>query len=202
MVKSKKASKKIEFRGQIGHVVFAIVALMLGGATAMAQSDSDPATDATLATLEVNCGDLVPGYSPRKSRFAVHVPYTVEQVTITATAKQAGATVVGAGEPLAVAVGRNMLPVVVTAPDGKTQQTYIVKVIREQPTVDWTRVLDHAPFPARDSAGEIEHDGYMWLLGGYIPKVIGDIWRSRDGIEWEHVADLPTDSGVNIPPIV
>jgi hypothetical protein len=188
----------------MGHrilVVAALLAAMGGGRHAMGQGEVDPATDATLASLETEAGDLTPLYSPKKDRFALYVAHSVDRVTLTAAPSQPGATVTGAGEPLPLVVGRNMLPIVVTAPDGQTQRTYTVKVIREQPTLDWRRVLEHAPWPGRDSAGEIVHDGYMWLLGGYIPQVIGDIWRSRDGIEWQHVGDLPSESGVNIPPI-
>jgi len=57
----------------------------------------------------------------------------------------------------------------------------------------WENVLKHAPWTARDSAGEVVFHGKMWLLGGWTIDADGrfrrlnDIWNSEDGVSWNLV---------------
>ncbi len=161
-----------------------MIILALLGSTLMAQSD------ASLKTLTVSHGELTPGFSPKRLQYAVQVPHRVTELTYTAQ------PTIGEQE-VALNVGRTLVNIEVVA--GETKKTYVLKVLREQPTVDWTRVLDKAPWPARDSAGELVFKDRMWLLGGYLPKVVGDVWSSADGKAWERAGDVPSDAGVNIP---
>jgi len=39
----------------------------------------------------------------------------------------------------------------------------------------------------------------MWLIGGYLPEVVGDVWSSPDGVDWERMGEIPDPSGVDIP---
>lgn len=68
-----------------------------------------------------------------------------------------------------------------------------------QPAIDWTQVLEHAPFPPRDSAGELVFQDRLWILGGYLPSLNDDVWSSADGIEWRHEGAIGTKNGINIP---
>jgi hypothetical protein len=164
--------------------------------------------DASLRALSVSSGEMVPQFSPGRTRVAVRVPNAVSTIEIgaAATDPQASISVNGAAAQIGqvtttvvLAVGRNLFPVVLTARDGKTTRDYTLKVLRDVATPDWTRVLEKAPFPSRDSAGEVVFNNRMWLLGGYLPKVSGDIWSTPDGIAWEQAGVLPASSGINIP---
>lgn len=45
---------------------------------------------------------------------------------------------------------------------------------------------------ARDSQGEVVHDGYMWIFGGWYNSYESpprDVWKSSDGKKWELVTD-------------
>jgi hypothetical protein len=86
--------------------------------------------DATLANLGVSAGTLSPAFNANTTSYAVTVPYSVESITITATANDAKAAVSGTGVK-ALNVGVNNFTVVVTAEDG-TKKTYTVNVTREQ----------------------------------------------------------------------
>jgi hypothetical protein len=74
-----------------------------------------------------------------------------------------------------------------------------VKVIRDYPTPSWVKVRDECPWTPRDSAGELVFKDRMWLLGGYIPELINDVWSSADGSNWTKAGSVPCESGINIP---
>jgi len=63
----------------------------------------------------------------------------------------------------------------------------------------WVCRTDHAAWSARDSAGAVVHDGRMWLLGGYTPARVNDVWRSADGVTWECVTPSAPWEGRNLP---
>ncbi len=73
----------------------------------------------------------------------------------------------------------------------------------QSPPLTWVRVTEHAPWQARDSAGEVTFNGRLWLLGGWFSSMLPcprDVWSSADGVNWDLVtpeapwahADLPT----------
>lgn len=175
---------------------------------AMTQAQETKSSDATLKMLETSPGKMI-AFSPTRPRgAALQVNHITDTIQVIATAKHPGATIVingvaaqsgKASKPVPVGVGRSVVTVDVTAEDGKSKQAYEIKVLREQPTVNWKQQLVNAPWPARDSAGELVFNDRMWLFGGYLPKVVGDIWHSEDGIQWERAGDVPTEAGINIP---
>lgn len=175
----------------------------------MAQAGEGEANDADawLKSLSVSRGDLVPAFTAKRPQImAVQLPHGIESIEITVTANDPrgvirvnGEVMTGGKVSAPVAVGRTLIPVQVTAADGTTQQTYTIKTLREQPMANWRQVLRQAPWPGRDSAGELVFNDRMWILGGYIPKVIGDVWSSPDGVEWTYMGEVPTEAGINIP---
>ena len=83
---------------------------------------------------------------------------------------------------------------------GQDGKPYSIRIKRYLPTPGWQLVNPKAPFAPRDSAGELYFNNKLWILGGYIPKVIPDIWCSSDGgVTWEQKPDLPNPTGINIP---
>ncbi len=48
----------------------------------------------------------------------------------------------------------------------------------------WVLKMARAPWGTRDSAGELVYNGKMWLLGGFTPKRVNDVWSSTDGEKW------------------
>lgn len=54
-------------------------------------------------------------------------------------------------------------------------------------------ILENAYWAGRTGAGYVYADGYMYMSGGLIannPNVrLKDVWRSKDGIEWEQMTD-------------
>lgn len=160
-----------------------------------------------LISLSVSAGELIPPLSDGRTAFAVHLPHSVSCLEIVAEAREPKAILRVNGQPgatktistsLTLAPGRNAVHITVTAPDDTTQ-TYSVNVVRAYPTVNWERVLEHGPFPERDSAGELVFNDQLWLLGGYLPQLTDDVWKSSDGVHWEQAASVGTPNGVNIP---
>lgn len=165
-------------------------------------------TDAHLKELKPSRGDMVPGFWGDRTEFAVVLPASAETIALIATTRDAAAkfTVDGkpaeSGKPSAsvqLGYGMNHVPIEVTAADGVTKKTYTFKVTRAHATPNWVRLRETSVWKPRDSAGEVVHDGKMWMFGGYLPELVGDVWNSTDGIEWIKVGDLPNPAGVNIP---
>lgn len=64
---------------------------------------------------------------------------------------------------------------------------------------NWSCVCAHVPWAPRALHHTVAHDGFIWVMGGQT-KMIGfetvpperfhrDVWRSRDGVNWEQVTD-------------
>jgi len=62
----------------------------------------------------------------------------------------------------------------------------------------WTRETEHAPWAPRAGAAAVVKDGYIYLLGGEdgfictpqtprCPPYYNDVWRTRNGRDWEQV---------------
>ena len=84
-----------------------------------------------LLQLTVNPGELVPAFSSFRTGYTVHVPESVEVITVSATAATAGATVTGTGNHR-LAMGTNTIRVTVTAPDRSASKAYTLTVNRSQ----------------------------------------------------------------------
>jgi hypothetical protein len=83
--------------------------------------------------------------------------------------------------------------------------TFFNDVWRSRDGVEWERMTEAAPWAGRSGLRAISFDGWIWIFGGSRnddSAVIGaqgpareyfnDVWRSRDGSEWEQVtADAP-----------
>ncbi|MDS1137542.1 beta strand repeat-containing protein, partial [Nitratireductor indicus] len=99
--------------------------------------------NASLAGLAPSIGTLDPAFDGATFGYAVAVANSVASLTLTPTADDANATItvdgtaVASGSPsqsLALTVGATAIPVVVTAQDGTTVQTYTVTVTRAAST--------------------------------------------------------------------
>ncbi len=101
--------------------------------------------------------------------------------------------------PILVEVGLNVVPLEIISADGSRRTPYTLRIVRSHPLPNWVRETGGAPWTPRDSAGELVFKNRMWLLGGYLPKVVGDVWSSGDGRAWERAGEVPDASGVNIP---
>jgi hypothetical protein len=178
----------------------------VGGHSLEKQTRSD---NATLSKLQTTANSKVLAAAfPDPADYEMLVPSTRETVEIAATTADPKATLTINGMPaqsgvtcmpLPLEYGMNRFDILVTAEDGQTQRHHLLKVIRGYPTPNWVRKLEHAPFVPRDSSGELTFKGRMWIFGGYIPELISDVWASSDGVNWEHVGDIPDDSGINVP---
>ena len=75
------------------------------------------------------------------------------------------------------------------------QGHYHNDVWRSRNGIDWERVNDQVPWGPRVLHYTVVHDGWIWIMGGQTIPQIGpapevfhhDIWRSRNGIDWELV---------------
>ncbi|MDR1060206.1 MAG: cadherin-like beta sandwich domain-containing protein [Clostridiales bacterium] len=92
-------------------------------------------SDASLASLTVSVGTLLPAFAPDIASYAVSVGYPDDSIVITAVAADPKATVSGGGEK-SLAVGQNPFEIVVTAEDGSTTMVYAVVVTRAPYTDD------------------------------------------------------------------
>ena len=100
---------------------------------------------------------------------------------------------------LTLKVGANRFKGQIIAADGVTSAAFDFTIIRGQAQPQWEKILEHAPWAARDSAGELVFKNRMWLLGGYTPSLANDVWSSSDGKAWTREGDVPTDAGIDIP---
>lgn len=165
-------------------------------------------SDATLKILNVSPGTPTPGLWGTRTSFAVVLPHREASIRVIAEANDPSAVVrIGEmvikpsvpSEPIPLQVGRTALVLVVTAADGTTRKEYTVKVTRGVETPTWKCLAETAPFAPRDSAGQIVFNNRMWIIGGYLPHLVSDVWASDDGTKWSHVGDVPDEAGVNIP---
>ena len=75
-------------------------------------------------------------------------------------------------------------------PTTKTRQFYN-DVWKSADGVHWTRVLEKAPWPARQYHDVAVHEGRLWVLEGYSGANRNDVWHSGDGVAWHEVKDTP-----------
>lgn len=66
----------------------------------------------------------------------------------------------------------------------------------------WELKTGNAAWSRRDSAGKLVYDGRMWLLGGYTPKRVNDVWFSKDGLCWKRATKAAAWGERNLPSCV
>ncbi|HWR60900.1 MAG TPA: FG-GAP-like repeat-containing protein [Clostridia bacterium] len=108
---------------------------------AIADNDfpDDPSDDASLKSLEISQGTLIPGFDPVVTEYNVKVNNSIGSITITPTASESHGTITVNGTavassttsyPITLSVGKNTINVKVTAQDGVTTETYVIDVVR------------------------------------------------------------------------
>jgi hypothetical protein len=107
-------------------------------------------TDATLSGITLSAGTLSPSFASGTDTYTASVANGVDTMTVTPTTTNGNATVTvngtTAATPVNLSVGDTAIPVVVTAQDGTTQQTYTITVTRAAaPTATPTATPTAAP---------------------------------------------------------
>ncbi len=87
--------------------------------------------NASLSSLNIAPGKLVPEFNPDAIGYIVSVDNSITSILITGEADDDGANISGLGFH-ALEQGNNIVNIVVTAPDGITSQTYTVVVTRNE----------------------------------------------------------------------
>lgn len=94
-------------------------------------------TDASLSALKISAGSLSPKFSASQKSYEVIVENSVSSMKVTPTAKDSNSTVTVNGktgaQKVSLKVGYNTIKVKVTSEDGKSTNTYTIKVTRVVP---------------------------------------------------------------------
>jgi formylglycine-generating enzyme required for sulfatase activity len=94
-------------------------------------------TDARLSAISLSDGNLAPVFAAGTTNYAVALPYASATVTVGATKADAKAKlVISMAQPMALAVGENVVTLTVTAEDGKTKRTYALTLTRAAANAD------------------------------------------------------------------
>jgi len=95
------------------------------------RAGEDVSTDATLSNLTADVGALSPSFSPNVTSYNITVDGGF--IVLTPTKANAGATISGDWVPEGnlVGYGTTVINIIVTAADGATKKTYIVRVTRD-----------------------------------------------------------------------
>jgi hypothetical protein len=67
---------------------------------------------------------------------------------------------------------------------GKVSNRYINDIWSSTDGIHWTKVVDNAPWTAREEPRVLVFKNALWLVGG---QGHSDIWRSEDGENWEQL---------------
>lgn len=159
-----------------------------------------------IRAIAASPGKVSPPFNPKFASYTLLLDHTQDHISLTIDTGDAPLRIDGrrvesnkpAG-PFPIRHGQQTLLVEVLDAQGQVARSYRLFVRRDLPMLAWEKVADTSPWPARDSAGELVFDDAMWLFGGYTPKVVSDVWRSRDGVNWEAQPDIPDAPGVNVP---
>jgi hypothetical protein len=89
-----------------------------------------PSDVATLDTLTVSVGTLVPEFSPDVTAYTLEAPAGTTTVSVEAIATDENATVTGTGD-VDVSSGSGQATVTVTAEDGETTLSYVIDIMRD-----------------------------------------------------------------------
>ncbi len=113
---------------------------------AITRAEPPPSNDATLSGLALSGVTLA--FNPSTETYTAQVGNDVDQMTVTATTNQDGATYLvrldGADDAdgtVALSVGENAVSIEVTAEDGETKKTYTVSVTRAAPALSGDATL-------------------------------------------------------------
>lgn len=98
------------------------------GSAAVSVVTPKPSSNANLASLKLSSGSLSPAFSAKTTNYSATVKYSVDSITISASAADGGATCVGRGT-FALEVGDNSRTVTVTAADG-SKKSYTINIKR------------------------------------------------------------------------
>lgn len=102
----------------------------------------EPNQDATLGALTVSAGELIPVFNQAVTEYAISVDNSVYETTIKPVSNGYNAVIrvngliVSSGfvtEPINLVVGTNTINIEVTAEDGVTVKTYVVRITRAAP---------------------------------------------------------------------
>ena len=69
---------------------------------------------------------------------------------------------------------------------GQTGQTFVSDAWCSTDGRHWTRRSD-PPWCGRRGPALVSFDGWLWLFGGTNANQLNDVWRTRDGDDWEQV---------------
>ena len=151
---------------RIGLILAILVLVPVWGYTMEDESKSEPSSNAGLSKISVSAdARLVAETGEGAKSYAVIVPGSQGSISVTATAQDPNAKIHingvaalkgGASGQHPLVPGLNILDVVVTADDGKTQEHYEVKVIRPYPMPNWVKVIEKAYESARNGNKTIQ----------------------------------------------
>ncbi len=124
--------------------VACFLAALLATSFSTAQETPPLSSDATLSSLTAGSASLSPAFSPLTGTYTANVANAVASISITPATASAGAAVKvngsavasgAASDPIALAVGPNLISAVVTAENGTTTRTYTITVNRASAAV-------------------------------------------------------------------
>ncbi|SIQ30029.1 InlB B-repeat-containing protein [Domibacillus enclensis] len=146
-------------------------------------------TNAKLSNLTVQNATLTPStFDPGTTSYTLNAPYSVTEVDVTPTIADALATVTvegktvvsGQAQKVTLSVGENVIPVVVTAEDGVTTETYTITITRAQ-SDDALAAEDKEAlaigYAQGDSASSVTKDVTLPVSGGKGSVIT---WQSSD----------------------
>lgn len=119
------------------------------------ETPTQPESDASLASLVLSTGSLLPSFDEDITSYGTSVANTIASITVAASPTSSGAivtidgTAVGSGvaTSVALAVGANTIAIVVTAADGVTTRTYNLAVTRASSSCTIVPSETQGPYP-------------------------------------------------------
>ena len=115
---------RVSYNGQTKYVASSLV-------TTTKPEDEDEKTNANLKSLEVEGFSISPSFSASTLEYTMQVEMDTEKLKVNAQAESEKATVKIEGNETIVE-GENIVKVIVTAEDGTTTKTYIIKVTKQE----------------------------------------------------------------------
>ncbi|MDR3246516.1 MAG: cadherin-like beta sandwich domain-containing protein [Prevotellaceae bacterium] len=152
-------------------ILWALMSMFTVVAVSSCNKDDDEkvvlSSDATLKSLTVSDGTLTPAFNAATIEYSVEVANSLTSITITGTANDDNAMVLGNAMNIPLATDMVVVSIVVTAEDGTTTKTYTVTVTREELSSPFDGNLSGTITGA--TAGQIDS------IGIFYNSVIGEI---------------------------